>query len=225
MGTNTKMGTLSNTDMVTAFLRVLDEIGTDILITTHASGGIAHPKMPGDRIPFENLPQIALITNQIDEAFHNPLTGALYDKYRARFHGPKYADKELMANLEEGLMVSHGLSPLERLVYYTSNTSPEYEDPAYIQKVIVNGGGAFGMSVGPEKRVIDDCINIKRFINLAVVTNPVRLRFKGGNAELMDVRRKINSFGWHIPTNAQEFRSRKKSMGLWERTCTICIRS
>lgn len=204
MGTDTEMGRLSNVDMATAYLRVLDEIGTDILITTHASGGIAHPKLQGDRVPFQQLPQIALITNHIDDSFSHPLLGPLYDKRRQRFHGPKYADRNLMLDFEKALMASHNVSPLERIVSYTSNTSPEFEDPAYIQKVVSGGGGVFGMSLGPEKRVIDDCINIGRFINLAVVTNPVQLRFKGGNDELFDVRRKLNSFGWHLPIQPEE---------------------
>ncbi len=216
MGTKTEMGRLSNVEMATAYLRVLDEIGTDILITTHASGGIAHPQTPYDAVPFHNLPQIALITNHIDHAFIHPLLGPKYNRDRQRFHGPKYADRDLMSLLEEALMVSHGFSPLERVTYHTSNTSPEYEDEAYIQNIVTSGGGVFGMTLGPEKRVIDDCLQIYRFMNLAVVTNSVQLRFRGGNDELLDVRRKLNDFlWWHMPIGPDKLFSQERER--WER--------
>lgn len=209
MGTDTRMGRLSNVDMATAYLRVLDEIGTDVLITTHAAGGIAQPKKPGDKIPFRDIPQIALVTNHIDEAFDHPLLGPKLDRKRSRFPSPNDQDRDLMTLFEESLMVSHGVSPLERVVYYTSNTSPEFEDVAYIHKVIRNGGEVFGMSLGPEKRVIDDCINIGRFINLAVVTNPAQLAFKGGNGELFDARRNLESFGLKLGVGENELRQRE----------------
>ena len=51
--------------------------------------------------------------------------------------------------------------------------------------------------------MIDDCVNIRKFVTIAVVTNPVVLRFKNGNEGLFEVRQRLNKLGWKLPISIE----------------------
>jgi purine nucleoside phosphorylase len=213
LGTDTKYGRFSDVELATAYLRALDKIGTKALITTHAAGGMVHPMMPGDEVPFQKIPQFAFITNHKEKSFHHPSKGPLYhDSKDTRFFGPRKPSDKLMTSFENG--VAEG--KMSRICYVTSPTSPEFEDPAVIQEIVLNNGEAVGMSASPEKRVIDDSPGIEKFMQIAVITNPVQVRVEGGNKALLARRRKVNErMGLKLPTETENpFADWKKNIGL-----------
>ncbi|MGG3891814.1 purine-nucleoside phosphorylase [Metabacillus fastidiosus] len=126
-------------EKVTFPIRVMKELGVEILIVTNAAGGINESFEPGD---------LMIITDHINNMGTNPLIGPNDAKLGVRFPDlsqsynkelrkiAKEASAELNINIQEGV--------------YVANTGPTYETPAEIRALRILGGDAVGMSSVPE---------------------------------------------------------------------------
>ncbi|MEC2075766.1 purine-nucleoside phosphorylase [Metabacillus fastidiosus] len=126
-------------EKVTFPVRVMKELGVEILIVTNAAGGINESFEPGD---------LMIITDHINNMGTNPLIGPNDAKLGVRFPDlseaynkelrkiAKEASTELNINIQEGV--------------YVANTGPTYETPAEIRALRILGGDAVGMSSVPE---------------------------------------------------------------------------
>ncbi|MED4400796.1 purine-nucleoside phosphorylase [Metabacillus fastidiosus] len=126
-------------EKVTFPVRVMKELGVEILIVTNAAGGINESFEPGD---------LMIITDHINNMGTNPLIGPNDAKLGVRFPDlseaynkelrkiAKEASAELDINIQEGV--------------YVANTGPTYETPAEIRALRILGGDAVGMSSVPE---------------------------------------------------------------------------
>ncbi|WP_066060810.1 purine-nucleoside phosphorylase [Neobacillus soli] len=126
-------------DKVTFPVRVMKEMGVEMLIVTNAAGGVNESFSAGD---------LMIITDHINNMGTNPLIGPNDAHFGVRFPDMSEAyTKALRATAKEiaGLLnidVKEGV--------YFGNPGPVYETPAEIRMVRVMGGDAVGMSTVPE---------------------------------------------------------------------------
>ncbi|PLR76380.1 purine-nucleoside phosphorylase [Bacillus sp. V3-13] len=126
-------------EQVTFPVRVMKELGVEILIVTNAAGGVNTSFSPGD---------LMLITDHINNMGVNPLIGPNDSRLGVRFLDMSEAySRELRALAKEtaerlGINVKEGI--------YTGNTGPAYETPAEVRMIRTLGGDAVGMSTVPE---------------------------------------------------------------------------
>ena len=118
---------------ITYPLRVMKELGAEILMVTNAGGGINKDFKPGD---------LMVITDHINFMGANPLRG------RKEFIDMTFAyDKELVELTvkiasEQGIKIKEGV--------YIAVTGPNYETPSEIKAFEKIGADAVGMSTVPE---------------------------------------------------------------------------
>ncbi|ETI69840.1 purine-nucleoside phosphorylase [Neobacillus vireti] len=126
-------------DKVTFPVRVMKELGVDMLIVTNAAGGVNESFEPGD---------LMLITDHINNMGTNPLIGPNDSRHGVRFPDMSEAyTKDLRAAARESaarlnINVKEGV--------YFGNPGPVYETPAEIRMIRGMGGDAVGMSTVPE---------------------------------------------------------------------------
>lgn len=126
-------------DKVTFPVRVMKELGVEMLIVTNAAGGVNEGFQPGD---------LMLISDHINNMGANPLIGPNDSRL-----GPRFTDmtdtytKELRAMAKE---VANQLDISVQEGVYVGNTGPTYETPAEIRFFRQVGGDAVGMSTVPE---------------------------------------------------------------------------
>ncbi|MGG3924551.1 purine-nucleoside phosphorylase [Metabacillus fastidiosus] len=126
-------------EKVTFPVRVMKELGVEILIVTNAAGGINESFEPGD---------LMIITDHINNMGTNPLIGPNDAKLGVRFPDLSEAyNKELRKIAKE---VSTELNINIQEGVYVANTGPTYETPAEIRALRILGGDAVGMSSVPE---------------------------------------------------------------------------
>ncbi|MEH7333768.1 purine-nucleoside phosphorylase [Neobacillus drentensis] len=126
-------------DKVTFPVRVMKEMGVEMLIVTNAAGGVNESFEPGD---------LMIITDHINNMGTNPLIGPNDAKLGVRFPDMSEAyTKELRAMAKE--IASRLNIKIQEGVYF-GNPGPVYETPAEIRMVRVLGGDAVGMSTVPE---------------------------------------------------------------------------
>ncbi|MBO8154885.1 MAG: purine-nucleoside phosphorylase [Bacillaceae bacterium] len=124
---------------VTFPVRVMKELGIEILIVTNAAGGINEQFSPGD---------LMLIEDHINMMGNNPLIGSNHDE-----EGPRFPD---MSEAYDRKLIQHARQCAERLGInvqqgvYVGNSGPSYETAAEIRMLNRLGGDAVGMSTVPE---------------------------------------------------------------------------
>jgi purine-nucleoside phosphorylase len=126
-------------DKVTFPVRVMKELGVEILIVTNAAGGVNENFEAGD---------LMLISDHINNMGGNPLIGANDSRLGPRFPDMSQAyDKELRQKARD---IAAGLSLKIQEGVYVGNTGPVYETPAEVRLARTLGGDAVGMSTVPE---------------------------------------------------------------------------
>jgi purine-nucleoside phosphorylase len=156
--------------------RVLCMLGVRLLVVTNASGGVNPDLEPGD---------LVRITDHMNLAGENPLTGANDDRLGPRFPDMTQAyDPALGARLEA--TASRLGIALERGVYACVR-GPSYETPAEIRMLRTLGADLVGMSTVP------DVIAARHMgvpvVGLSLVTNRAAGlgRTQLGHREVMEV--------------------------------------
>lgn len=139
-------------------VRVMRQLGAQVLVVTNAAGGI-HPDMkPGD---------LMRITDHINLSGINPLRGVNEEEFGPRFPDLSNAyDPELSDLLEE--VAADNRLQLRRGVY-ACMPGPAYETPAEVRMARVMGADAVGMSTAPE--VIAAVHGGVRCVGISVITN------------------------------------------------------
>ncbi|MHC0036048.1 purine-nucleoside phosphorylase [Pseudoneobacillus sp. C159] len=126
-------------ERVTFPVRVMKELGVEILIVTNAAGGVNESFEPGD---------LMIITDHINNMGTNPLIGPNDSLLGVRFPDMSEAyNKELRSLAKE---IAGQLSISIREGVYVGNTGPSYETPAEVRMIRALGGDAVGMSTVPE---------------------------------------------------------------------------
>ncbi|MGM0791642.1 MAG: purine-nucleoside phosphorylase [Bacillota bacterium] len=126
-------------DKVTFPVRVMKELGVEILIVTNAAGGVNESFAPGD---------LMLISDHINNMGSNPLIGPNDSKLGVRFPDMSEAySRELRQQARE---IAGKLNISIQEGVYVGNTGPTYETPAEVRMLRTMGGDAVGMSTVPE---------------------------------------------------------------------------
>jgi purine-nucleoside phosphorylase len=126
-------------EKVTFPVRVMKELGVEILIVTNAAGGVNESFEPGD---------LMIITDHINNMGTNPLIGPNDSKLGVRFPDMSEAyTKELRAMAND---IANTLNIKVKEGVYFGNPGPVYETPAEIRMIRALGGDAVGMSTVPE---------------------------------------------------------------------------
>jgi purine-nucleoside phosphorylase len=126
-------------DKVTFPVRVMKELGVEILIVTNAAGGVNESFSPGD---------LMIITDHINNMGQNPLIGPNDSRLGARFPDMSDAYTKELRNIAKEIAANLKIEIKEGV--YVGNTGPSYETPAEIKMLRALGGDAVGMSTVPE---------------------------------------------------------------------------
>ncbi|AIM15509.1 MULTISPECIES: purine-nucleoside phosphorylase [Neobacillus] len=126
-------------EKVTFPVRVMKEIGVEVLIVTNAAGGVNESFEPGD---------LMIISDHINNMGTNPLIGPNDNRLGVRFPDMSEAyTKELRVLAKE---IADRLQINVKEGVYFGNPGPVYETPAEIRMIRTLGGDAVGMSTVPE---------------------------------------------------------------------------
>lgn len=129
-------------DLVTLPVRLMRELGVELLILTNASGGLNPDFRTGD---------IVALTDHINLMGHNPLVGPNDDRFGPRFpdigdcYSPHWREIAFKVAQREGIRLRQGV--------YVAVTGPNYETRAEIRFFRMAGGDVIGMSTVPEALV------------------------------------------------------------------------
>ena len=129
-------------DLVTLPIRLMRELGIELLILTNASGGLNPEFRTGD---------IVVLTDHINLMGLNPLIGPNDDRFGPRFpdigdtYSPRWREAALNVAAREGITLRQGV--------YVAVTGPNYETKAEIRFFRMAGGDVIGMSTVPEALV------------------------------------------------------------------------
>ncbi|MDT0160063.1 purine-nucleoside phosphorylase [Bacillus sp. AG4(2022)] len=126
-------------DKVTFPVRVMKELGVEILIVTNAAGGVNESFAPGD---------LMLISDHINNMGSNPLIGPNDSKLGVRFPDMSEAYSRDLRQQAREIAGKLNISIQEGV--YVGNTGPTYETPAEVRMLRTMGGDAVGMSTVPE---------------------------------------------------------------------------
>ena len=139
-------------------IRVLKEIGCELLIITNAAGSL------NKKIPKGSL---MLIKDHINWSGYNPLIGPNDDNY-----GPRFSDMSDAYNIKIRKKI-HAISKKNKIKLhegvYAMYSGPNFETPAEIKALRILGADVVGMSTIPEVIVANHC-GIKT-IGISVITN------------------------------------------------------
>ena len=126
-------------EKVTFPVRVMKELGVEMLIVTNAAGGVNESFSAGD---------LMIITDHINNMGTNPLIGPNDSELGVRFPDMSEAYSKELRTIAKEIAESLGIKVREGV--YFGNPGPIYETPAEIRLVRVLGGDAVGMSTVPE---------------------------------------------------------------------------
>jgi purine-nucleoside phosphorylase len=126
-------------EKVTFPVRVMKELGVEILIVTNAAGGVNESFTPGD---------LMIITDHINNMGTNPLIGPNDSRLGVRFPDMSEAYNKELRTLAKQVSEQLNISTQEGV--YVGNTGPTYETPAEVRLIRTLGGDAVGMSTVPE---------------------------------------------------------------------------
>lgn len=126
-------------DKVTFPVRVMKELGVEMLIVTNAAGGINESFVPGD---------LMLISDHINNMGSNPLIGPNNSELGVRFPDMSEAYAKDLRSVAK--QVGQKLNIKLQEGVYVGNTGPTYETPAEVRMLRTIGGDAVGMSTVPE---------------------------------------------------------------------------
>ncbi|WP_462412098.1 purine-nucleoside phosphorylase [Neobacillus sp. Marseille-QA0830] len=126
-------------EKVTLPVRVMKQIGVEILIVTNAAGGVNESFSPGD---------LMIITDHINNMGTNPLIGPNETRLGVRFPDLSEAYNKDLRNLAKEIATRLHIDVKEGV--YFGNPGPVYETPAEIRMIRGLGGDAVGMSTVPE---------------------------------------------------------------------------
>lgn len=126
-------------DQVTFPVRVMKQLGVEILIVTNAAGGVNESFAPGD---------LMLISDHINNMGSNPLIGPNDSRLGVRF--PDLSEAYSKKLRQSAKHIADRLKIKVREGVYVGNTGPVYETPAEIRMLRAWGGDAVGMSTVPE---------------------------------------------------------------------------
>ena len=124
---------------VTFPVRVMKELGVEILFVSNAAGGMNKEFQVGD---------VMIITDHINLFPENPLRGKNYDELGPRFPAMTEAYSNALIHMadviahENQIRLMHGV--------YVGTPGPTFETPAEYEYFRVFGGDAVGMSTVPE---------------------------------------------------------------------------
>ncbi|MBD5348712.1 MAG: purine-nucleoside phosphorylase [Bacteroides sp.] len=124
---------------VTFPVRVMKEIGVEILFVSNAAGGMNKEFMVGD---------VMVITDHINLFPENPLRGRNFDELGPRFPAMTEPYSQALINMaddiakENKIRIMHGV--------YVGTQGPTFETPAEYEYFRIIGGDAVGMSTVPE---------------------------------------------------------------------------
>lgn len=155
-------------EKVTFPVRVMKQLGVEILIVTNAAGGINENFEPGD---------LMLISDHINNMGSNPLIGKNDAKLGPRF--PDMSDAYRHDLREQAKVIANELQIPVKEGVYVGNTGPTYETPAEVKMLRILGGDAVGMSTVPEVIVARhaglDVLGISCISNMAagIVNQPL----------------------------------------------------
>ena len=120
-------------------IRVMKQLGIEILIVTNAAGGINLDFKPGD---------LMVIKDHINLMGNNPLIGKNLDESALRFVDMSFAYDGDLIELAENTAKNLDLKLKKGI--YAAMTGPMYETPAEIRMLRILGADAVGMSTVPE---------------------------------------------------------------------------
>ena len=129
-------------DLVTLPIRLMRELGVELLILTNASGGLNPDFRTGE---------IVVLSDHINLMGLNPLIGPNDDRFGPRFpdigecYSPRWREVALNIASREGIVLRQGV--------YVAVTGPNYETKAEIRFFRMAGGDVIGMSTVPEALV------------------------------------------------------------------------
>ncbi len=124
---------------VTFPVRVMKELGVEILLVTNACGGMNPKLYPG---------VLMLIKDHINMIGSNPLIGENLDKYGPRFPDMSRAYDPELIELAEG--VAREIDVDVKKGVYVGISGPYYYSRAELKMLRILGGDALGMSTVPE---------------------------------------------------------------------------
>lgn len=143
---------------ITLPVRVMRQLGTELLILTNASGGLQPHFRPGD---------LLVIEDHINLMGTNPLIGPHDEALGPRFpdlsrpYDPRLIERALTIARQAGFVAHRGV--------YVGMTGPNYETRAEYRFLRLIGGDVVGMSTVPEVLVAAQ-IGL-RVLALSVITN------------------------------------------------------
>ena len=120
-------------------VRLMRQMGADILVLTNAAGGLREEYRPGD---------LMLITDQISTFVPSPLRGVNPASLGTRFPDMSAAYDEELSMLIRESAAECGVTLREGV--YLQNPGPQYETPAEVRMFRELGGCAVGMSTAVE---------------------------------------------------------------------------
>lgn len=124
---------------VTLPIRIMKQMGVQILLLTNAAGAVNKGYKPGD---------IMIITDHLNLSGNNPLIGPNDDWLGPRFPDMSEAYDKALVALARDMAEGSELSVHEGV--YAWMSGPSFETPAEIRMVRTLGGDAVGMSTVPE---------------------------------------------------------------------------
>jgi purine-nucleoside phosphorylase len=124
---------------VTYPVRVMKQLGVEILIVTNACGGMNPDLYPG---------ALMLITDHINMMGDNPLIGKNLDEFGPRFPDMSRAYDPELIDIAKGVAASQDIDIKEGV--YTAISGPYYLSKAELGMLRIIGGDTVGMSTIPE---------------------------------------------------------------------------
>jgi len=147
-------------------VRVLRQLGCQILIVTNAAGGINPHFQEGD---------VVLIRDHINFLGQNPLTGPNLDEFGPRFPDMTLAYHSKLQRLAQEAAVNANISLKEGI--YLAAAGPSFETPAEIRMFHKWGADMVGMSTVPE--VITANHAGMKVLGFSMISNMCNFNFSG----------------------------------------------